>query len=338
MRQTPLIIEKLSVGYTVGSEKTVLLSDISVTLERGEFACLVGANGTGKSSLIRTIAGLQKQISGNTFLMGRNLAGLSRAKIADKMSVVLTGNVYQPELSVYDFVSLGRYAYTGWRGNLTADDRRAVSKALEFTQTTKFQKKTIGSLSDGERQLAMVALGLAQEPEIMILDEPTAYLDVHRRAHFTELMRQLAREADIAILCSTHDLGLALRTADTFWLITHSAAFFSGAPEDLALSGALDHIFDGQMLCFDHEACGFRTRQKYIGTATVQADGLVRLWTERVLTRMGYKLVEICDNQAKHVHVSGYRVSHSIYWIADINGQSHRVDSLKELNMVLTTV
>ena len=334
---TPLNIENLSVGYRIKSQKKILISNISAQLLPGNFACLVGANGIGKSTLLKTIAGLEKPLSGKTYLKGQDIASLTRNKIAGIMSVVLTERVNLPDMRVYDLVGLGRYAHTGWRGHLSEADHQAVLRALTYCGMTDFQNRPLGQLSDGERQMIMVALGLAQEPDIMILDEPTAYLDANRKVQFTELMQRLTKETGLSVICSTHDLELASRSADVFWLITHNGEFHSGAPEDMALNGLLDKVFSASSMRFDHQVCGYKIRYKKIGTATIQASGLVSLWTKRVLEKAGFDVLENKpDKTTNHIHISVDLTEREPVWIINIATNRFQAHSLRELSQLAT--
>jgi iron complex transport system ATP-binding protein len=188
-------------------------------------------------------------------------------------------------------ISLGRFPYTGLRGRLPPRDHQAVRWAIEATHLADLAHQLVTELSDGQRQRVMIARALAQEPEFMLLDEPTAFLDLPTRVEITGLLRRLARQTGLAVLMSTHDLDLALRTADTLWLITGDGRFICGAPEDLVLNGAFEATFAGAELDFDREVGGFRYRQAKTSQVLVEAEGLPGLWLRRALERAGYAVV-----------------------------------------------
>ena len=282
----------LAVGYRLGrgDAKTVLAS-LNLQLHRGEFACLLGPNGAGKSTLLRTLAGTQPALHGAVTISGVALHRLTKKALAQRLSVVLTDRLQVGNLTVYELISLGRFPYTGLRGRLTLRDHQAVRWAIEATHLADLAHQLVTELSDGQRQRVMIARALAQEPEFMLLDEPTAFLDLPTRVEITGLLRRLARQTGLAVLMSTHDLDLALRTADTLWLITSDGRFLHGAPEDLVLTGAFEATFAGAALDFDREVGGFRYRQAYSAPVAIEADGLAGLWLRRALERAGYAVV-----------------------------------------------
>ncbi len=200
----------ISIGY--GSR--VLLENASATFGCGSFVALLGRNGAGKSTLLRTVAGLARPLRGEVFLDGSAVGGLRRDEIARLSAVVSTERVRVANLKVYDTVALGRAPHTNWLGRLTAEDIECVERALELTGLTDFTAKALDTLSDGERQRVMIARALAQQTPVILLDEPTAYLDLPSRYEVFELLRTLASDAGKTILCSTHDLDVAVRSCD----------------------------------------------------------------------------------------------------------------------------
>ena len=208
-------LQKLTVGY---SEKPVL-SDINQTLESGRLVCLLGSNGVGKSTLLRTLAGFLQPLSGKVLLDGKNLTSLSLSQKSKAVSIVLTERVEVPYMKVADLVGMGRSPYTGFFGTLTKEDKAIVSEAIEMVGITSLAERTIDTLSDGERQKAMLAKALAQQTPIILLDEPTAFLDFHAKISTLRLMQKLAHETDKTILMSTHDVEMALRLSDLLWIV-----------------------------------------------------------------------------------------------------------------------
>jgi iron complex transport system ATP-binding protein len=288
-----LELNDLSVGYGLSrGERRVVLAGLSVALHAGEFACLLGPNGVGKSTLLRTAAAMQKPLAGTVTIGGVDVRKLRPRALAQRLGVVLTERVQVGILAAYDLVGLGRYPYTGWAGRLTERDHAVVRWAIAATGSEDLAARNVAELSDGERQRVMIARALAQEPAAMLLDEPTAFLDVSRRVEITGLLQRLARESGLAVLLSTHDLELALRTADTIWLVAPDGRFRAGAPEDLALDGTLEAAFRGPDLAFDREAGGFRLHRPYAGRARLRGEGLAAVWTRRLLEREGLELVD----------------------------------------------
>ena len=208
-------LRHLTVGY---GEKAVL-SDINQSLEAGSLVCLLGSNGVGKSTLLRTLAGFQPPLAGKVLLEGKDLASLTLSERSKAVSVVLTERVEVPYMKVADLVGMGRSPYTGFFGTLTKEDNAIVSEAIEMVGIADLAARTIDTLSDGERQKAMLAKALAQQTPVILLDEPTAFLDFHAKISTLRLMLRLAHETGKTILMSTHDVEMALRLSDILWIV-----------------------------------------------------------------------------------------------------------------------
>ena len=249
----------LSVGYG-GRRRTVVLSDVDAALRRGECAALLGPNGSGKSTLLRTLAGLQRPLGGAVLLGGRELARLTPGQIARELSVVLTEPIDAAQLTAWDVVALGRAPHAGFSGRLSKADRAAVRAALTETSAVALAPRPLHDLSDGERQRVMIARALAQEPSVILLDEPTAFLDLEARADVARLLRRLAREdagRERGILITTHDFDLAMQIADRLWLIRRDGSLAVGAPDELAERGELAALFSHSAVRFDAESRRF---------------------------------------------------------------------------------
>lgn len=323
---------ELTVGYRPTREAAIpILEKLDLELHAGEFACLLGPNGAGKSTLLRTLSRTQPALGGSVTLDGAGLETYSARDLARRLSVVLTEPITPGLLRAAELVALGRHPHTDWSGRLTDADQALVAWALDATGSTALADRQVTSLSDGERQRVMIARALAQQPRLMLLDEPTAFLDVQRRVEITGLLRRLARETGLAVLLSTHDLELALRTADTVWLVTDDRKLRSGAPEDLALAGAFDTVFKSPDVRFDPELGAFRLRQPAGPSAFVVGQGLPARWAGRALERIGCSLVPRSD-QAEIVvtaHSDGPR------WDLQRHGRTRAVTSLSELTTML---
>jgi len=281
--------ENLAIGYHLSRrEERVVAAGLDVQVEAGEMICLLGPNGAGKSTLMRTLAGLQPALSGDVWLGGSRLQSLSASELARRLSIVLTERVDVGNLSAFGLVSLGRHPYTGWSGGLAESDRVAVRWALDAVGATALAQRPVLELSDGERQKVLIARALAQEPHLILLDEPTAFLDLPRRVEMMGMLRTLARETGKAILLSTHDLDLALRSADRLWLLGGDGLLHAGAPEDLVLSGAFERAFASERVNFDAFSGSFRIERPAAGIVHLYGEGLSRRWTERALEREGY--------------------------------------------------
>ena len=279
----------LSIGYQQpGRSVKTICSDINVSLKPGELVCLLGPNGAGKSTLMRTLVGMQRPISGTVQLNQTDVSEMSAQEIAKTISVVLTEKVSVGMLSTYALVALGRYPHTNWRGKLSAADEQIVQNAILSVGAEKLATRYINELSDGERQKVMIARALAQSPEIMLLDEPTAFLDLPHRVEIMQILRRLAHDKNHAILLSTHDLDLALRIADTIWLMVEGRPMAVGIPEDLVLNGIFSQSFDTASVAFDLQSGIFQFTQPQKMPIQLSGDGLGATWVGRALEREGY--------------------------------------------------
>ena len=234
-----LTLCNLSIGY---KEKRVA-ERLNASLKTGALTCLVGRNGTGKSTLLRTVAAIQLPLAGEISLCGKSITSFNRQQLARELTVVRTGRPEIYLMKVYDVVALGRTPYTNIWGTLTADDHRIVSECIRKVGIENLSERAIGSLSDGECQKVMIAKALAQQTRIILLDEPTAFLDYPSKVETMTIMKELVKEGKsvgandscygTAALMSTHDMELALRLADYLWLMTSSHELLCGTPEEL---------------------------------------------------------------------------------------------------------
>jgi iron complex transport system ATP-binding protein len=291
MAEPILKLRQLSVGYPAHRKKPhVVASGINLSLHSGELVCLLGPNGAGKSTLLRTLAAMQKPLAGDVLLSGRDLHAISKADLARQLSVVLTERVTVGLLTAYEIVALGRSPYTGWSGALGERDHVIIEESMRAVGAEALAQRYVSELSDGERQKVMLARALAQEPRLMILDEITAFLDLPRRVEIMRILRDLAHRRGRAILLSTHDLELALSTADRVWLLPQGGSLEAGAPEDLVLRGVFAAAFASEGVHFDEEAGSFTTHESFHSEVALAGDGAVARWTRRALERGGYQV------------------------------------------------
>ena len=206
-------------GLSVGYGKNVLLRDIDFKTDSGELVALVGRNGCGKSTLLRVIAGLAGPLSGHVLASGRDMRLLSRKEAARTVSLVNTERLRIPGLTCTEIVSMGRAPWTGWTGRLGDKDKKIIAQALETVGMTEFSGRTMDKMSDGECQKIMIARALAQDTPVMLLDEPTAFLDVPGKYQIASILKKLAAEAGKSVIFSTHDIGIALKTADRILIV-----------------------------------------------------------------------------------------------------------------------
>lgn len=206
-----ITLEQLSVGYK-GFPPVV--SNINVEIKSGELTCLIGSNGIGKSTLLKTLTGFLPKLSGRLLLDGRDINMLSQRERAKYISIVLTYKSDVQNLSVTEMVGMGRMPYTGFWGKLNANDQTIVAEAIEMVGIKHLKNRMIQTLSDGERQKVMIAKALAQQTPVILLDEPTSFLDFPSKVEMLQLLHRLAKETNKVVFLSTHDLELALRIAD----------------------------------------------------------------------------------------------------------------------------
>ncbi len=325
-----LTTENLTIGY----RKRVLCRGLNLRLVAGELVCLIGPNGAGKSTLLRTLAGMLSPLSGAVYLNGHNVHHLPVQELARHLAVVLTGRVEVGNLSAFALVTLGRYPYTDWLGRLTPHDQRVIQWAMNLTDSLSLAHRPIHELSDGERQRVMIARALAQEPQVLLLDEPTAFLDLPRRVEIFLLLRRLTRQTGCAILLTTHDLDLALRIADRLWLLSSQGDFLQGIPEELALQGHLARAFRSEGVEFDHHIGTFRVHQPTRGPIHLSgpADGVTLAWTWRALERIGYAVYNGQPSGEQQVEVLAAN-----RWRIRIADQHWEVTSLADLIGLLQT-
>jgi len=296
-------LNNLSVGYVSRKEAKTILAGVNLELQKGQLTSLLGANGSGKSTLIRTIAGVQNPLNGSIFISGRDLRRLAPNEIARQMSLVLAQTGGIGNLTVYALVSLGRFPYTSWMGGLKNNDKQVIFEALESVGILNLANEHIDELSDGQKQKVMIARALAQDTDIILLDEPTAHLDFPNKLEVMHLLRKLAQENGKSILISSHDLDSALALSDQLWLIDKESQVHSGVPEDLVLQGQLEKSFAQKDLVFDYEQGQFRMRAES-STQCLSLEGppsVVR-WLRTALERNGYQITEKSASQ-RHISV-----------------------------------
>jgi iron complex transport system ATP-binding protein len=275
-------------SLTIGYPGKRVATDLNLRLTKGRLVCLLGPNGAGKSTLIRTLCAMQAPLAGQVLLNEVDIHTISARELARRLSVVLTDRVQVGLLSGYELVSLGRYPYTGWSGRLTAEDHRIIRESIEATGAEELAGRPVDELSDGERQKVLMARALAQQPQLLVLDEVTAFLDLPRRVDMMRTLRRLAHERGATILLSTHDLDLAIRSADELWLLEKGGAFHCGAPEDLVLNGAFAQAFRSEGIEFNPADGHFALHSERDGEAAVLGEGLPALWARRALDRIGF--------------------------------------------------
>ncbi|MDR2938123.1 MAG: ABC transporter ATP-binding protein, partial [Prevotellaceae bacterium] len=216
---TTISLHNLSIGYASKGKARAVFPPLSAEAHEGELVSLIGRNGQGKSTLLRTLVGFQPALAGSVSIFEKDIAEYDLRTLSTLVSYVSTDNVKVGNLKVFDLVSLGRHPYTGWFGTLSQADKEVVMHSLEMVGMANFAWRNTNRLSDGERQRAMIARALAQGTPIMVLDEPTAFLDLPNKYEVVLLLKKLAKEQQKTILFSTHDLSVALKASDRMWVM-----------------------------------------------------------------------------------------------------------------------
>ena len=292
-----LHLADLNIGYHLGkANRKAIAGPLNLNLYAGQLICVLGPNGCGKSTLLRTISGLLPALEGTIEIVGESLSRLKPAQIAKLISLVLTDNVRSGNLDVYSLIALGRYPYSGWLGILSEHDKEVISHAIAVTHTAPFLGRKIDHLSDGECQKVMLARAIAQDTPLIILDEPTAHIDLPSRIQLMRLLHQLARETNKAILISTHELDLALQVADQIWLMSSDGHLAAGLPEELVLDGSFQQAFDKDGIAFDATTGTFHIHTSVNGTISVSGEGTAAYWTKKALQRMGWQIAAAEQN------------------------------------------
>jgi iron complex transport system ATP-binding protein len=286
-----LSFRDLEIGFTSGKFRQVLLPPLNGSAAKGELIAVIGKNGIGKSTLLRTFAGLQDLITGKLTIEGKNIAEFSRLQLSAKIGYISTEIIKVSNMKVYDLVSLGRFPHTNWLGRIDLDDHNMIMEAISKTGMREFSNRPVTELSDGERQRAMIAMVLAQDAGIMIMDEPTAFLDISSKYEIIHLMNELTRNRDKTVIFSTHDLATAMSQADKIWLLKEQG-LTEGAPEDLMLEGSFETLFDSKKVEFNSNDGSFTIRNEEKGRIIVRGNGIKKYWTEKALKRAGYGIVD----------------------------------------------
>lgn len=250
MQEIILSTKELSIGYRIKKRHIEILDDINISLEKGTLTALVGLNGAGKSTLLRTLSGAQQLLKGEIFLNGKRLSSYTNEQISHFISVVLTDKSIEMGLSVYELVKLGRTPYLSWQAKLSKQDNALITKALKVTHIDHLQDTPLSSLSDGQLQRALIARAIAQDTPIIILDEPSAHLDLHFKVSLYKLLNTLCEQENKTILYSTHDIELSLALCDKM-IVIKDKKYHHNVINTLINDGVFDNFFTTEHLLFD---------------------------------------------------------------------------------------
>lgn len=251
---------ELSIGYSSRKEKNIVASNINIQLEKGKLIGLIGANGIGKSTLLRTLTNVQNPLNGSIEINQKNIIEYSAVDLAKVLSLVLTEQIASKNLSVFELTALGRQPYTNWVGNLSVNDIEVVNNALKQTNLLDLKHKKCFELSDGQLQKVMIARALAQDTDLIILDEPTTHLDMYHKAYILKLLQKLAKETNKTILFSSHEIDLAIQLCDTLIVMTDNEVV-SDAPCNLITKGTFGSLFPNDLIAFNEKTGSFRVKK-----------------------------------------------------------------------------
>ena len=320
-----LVTEQLTVGYQERRKKLPILKKVNLVLRRGELVCLMGQNGIGKSTLLRTLSGVQPPMFGEILIEGKSIHHLSRLERAKKISLVLTERLNSGNLSVQDVVTMGRYPFVGLDIRLSDKDQLKINQAIDQVGVRDLLEQQVHKLSDGQLQKVMIARALAQDGDIIILDEPTAHLDLNNRVTIIRLLKFLSKNTNKVILMATHELDLALQTADKLLLVDQNGTLTDGIPEDLVLDGTLDRVFD--LKGYDLKSGQYQHDEGDFGKVQLMGEGYAYLWTKNALERTGYRV----EKEAT-IKINVYITANKLAWkITDQDNEETVVRSIQEL-------
>ena len=308
-REITIHIDSLSIGYPDKSGTKIVADGICADIRSGELTCLLGANGVGKSTLLRTLSAFQPKLGGNIYIDGREIGDYTDKQLSRLISVVLTEKCDIRNMAVSELVGLGRSPYTGFWGTLSAEDREIVRQSLELVGISPLAGRMVHTLSDGERQKVMIAKALAQQTPVIILDEPTAFLDFPSKVEMMQLLHRLSRQTGKTIFLSTHDLELALQAADCLWLMSPTEGIAVGSPEDLALDGTLARFFVCEGIRFDKHSGLFRIDFTCTSRVHLIGEGPRYTLMRKALRRDGIEASRDMESEVSvRINESGYAI------------------------------
>ncbi|WP_109852359.1 ABC transporter ATP-binding protein [Aquimarina sp. AU58] len=251
--------EDLSIGYRTKKELNVIAADINLKLHEGELVGLVGANGIGKSTLLRTLSRVQPALHGKVMLSDIELQSYKSVELASQLSIVLTEQIASKNLTVQELVALGRQPYTNWVGKMAEEDIEQIRKAIEVTHIGDLVAKRCFELSDGQLQKVLIARAIAQDTPFIMLDEPTTHLDVYHKAYILKLLKRLAFETRKTILFSTHEIDFAIQLCDKM-IVMNQDGFEFGRPKELVQCRAFSSLFPEDLILFDSKSGRYKVR------------------------------------------------------------------------------
>ncbi len=335
MKEATIQINDLSIGYHSKNDTKLVASHITTIIYSGELTCLLGANGVGKSTLLRTLSAFQPRISGEIALLSRDIQHYSDKELSTIVGVVLTDKCEIRNMTVRELIGMGRSPYTGFWGRLGKEDKQIVEDSISLVRIGNLASRMVHTLSDGERQKVMIAKALAQETPVIFLDEPTAFLDFPSKVEIMQLLHSLTRSTNKTIFLSTHDLELALQIADKIWLMDREKGISTGTPEDLALSGYLSGFFARKGIVFDMETGLFRIDNPYDKKIRLVGDGRKYAMVRKALLRNGFYAGSEIESEN---WIDAGDTATSAITLCFSDGQQRQVASIEELLLSLDAV
>lgn len=305
MKETTIRLCDLSIGYPDKHNTKRVAEHLNASIHSGELTCLLGTNGVGKSTLLRTLSAFQPPLGGTIDLLDRPLSTYDDRQLATVIGVVLTEKSDIRNMTVEELVGLGRSPYTGFWGTLKESDRRIVHEAIARVRIEPLTQRMVHTLSDGERQKVMIAKALAQETPIIFLDEPTAFLDFPSKVEVMQLLHNLTHTLQKTVFMSTHDLELALQIADKIWLMDRTNGIAIGTPEDLSLEGKLSSFFSRKGITYDTETGFFRIDTDYRREIHLQGHGSRYAMVRKALQRNGIRADRHVADDSLHIDTTG---------------------------------
>ena len=305
MKETTIRLRDLSIGYPDKHNTKRVAEHLNASIHSGELTCLLGTNGVGKSTLLRTLSAFQPPLGGTIDLLDRPLSTYDDRQLATVIGVVLTEKSDIRNMTVEELVGLGRSPYTGFWGTLKESDRKIVHEAIARVRIEPLTQRMVHTLSDGERQKVMIAKALAQETPIIFLDEPTTFLDFPSKVEVMQLLHNLTHTLQKTVFMSTHDLELALQIADKIWLMDRTNGIAIGTPEDLSLEGKLSSFFSRKGITYDTETGFFRIDTDYRREIHLQGHGSRYAMVRKALQRNGIRADRHVADDSLHIDTTG---------------------------------
>ena len=335
MRENIARISEADFGYRTKRKSRVILKNINLEIRSGELVCIIGKNGSGKSTMLKTMTRLQPLLGGEILYEGRNLLDFGREEFAKFCGFVSTDRVQAEQMNIRELVELGRFPYTNWIGKLSSEDREEVNKALHAVGLSHMSESGLSEISDGERQRAMIARTLAQNTDFILLDEPSAFLDIPNKYEITSLLKNLCSMGR-TVLFSTHDLHLALQYADKIWLIDEEA-IVQGAPEDLVINGTIEKLFNTFNIVFERDTGEFESlvssREK-IYMVPSRMDKMILSWTMKALRRAQFQIIPEDDGNCPTLEI--IKKNNRILWNIRKENENFLFENLYEMTDYLS--